>query len=121
MKRLPKKRTTKHLHADPRIVGAFFKQHGLPVPVAEYCLIPGRRFRHDFAWPQYQIALEVNGGIWTRGAHGRGTGIKRDMETSNLAAQQGWLTLSCEPKELLTVETIAMVRGCMLVQVARIK
>ena len=112
MKRLPKKRTTKHLHADPRIVGAWFKQHGLPVPVAEYRIDPSRRFRWDWAWPDHCVALECQGGIWNGGAHGRGWGIKRDMEKSNIAACHGWLTLSCEPKELMTVETVAMVRTC---------
>lgn len=76
----------------------------LPPPEREVALIPGRRFKWDFVWRRKgydleedrffdDIAVEVQGGIWNRGAHGRGTGITRDATKANLAALAGFRTL----------------------------
>lgn len=68
----------------------------LPVPEREYQAIPGRRFRWDFAWPTEQdgaLLVEVQGGTWNTGAHGRGSGISRDCEKLNLATLNGWKIL----------------------------
>lgn len=97
-------------HQDPRIVVAYFKANGLPEPEAEVMLIPGRRFRWDWILRNEKIGIEIQGGLWSGGAHGRGWGIKRDMEKSNLAASLGWLTLSFEPKSFLTVESMDLIR-----------
>ena len=69
----------------------------IPAPVCELAHIPGRRFRLDFAWPDYKIGLEVQGGIWTRGRHSRGPGQKTDMEKNNLGILQGWRVFQCVP------------------------
>lgn len=52
-------------------------------------------YRFDFAWPQHDpvILLEVEGGIWTNGAHARGAGITRDIDKANRAALAGWLLI----------------------------
>lgn len=52
-------------------------------------------FRYDFAWPDADpiLLVEVNGGIWTKGAHGRGSGIARDQEKLNRASARGWLVM----------------------------
>ena len=41
----------------------------------------GRKFRADFAWPEYQLLVEVQGGIWRRGggAHSHPIDIERDI------------------------------------------
>lgn len=89
---------------------ALLKASGIPVPEAEYRITPKRKFRWDYAWPQYRLTLEVQGGIWSGGAHGRGWGIKRDMEKSNIAAMHGWRCLFCEPGDLGKTDTIEMIR-----------
>jgi very-short-patch-repair endonuclease len=88
--------------------------NGLPLPTREYVFDamnkPRRQFRFDFAWIEEKLALECDGGIWTRGAHGRGTGITRDHEKRNLATLQGWRVLHCVPKALNADATIELVR-----------
>ena len=69
---------------------AAVRKAGLPQPVREHRYHAVRRYRLDFAWPDARLGLEVDGGIWTRGAHGRGTGIERDQWKTNLAAACGW-------------------------------
>lgn len=66
---------------------------GLPEPVREYKAIPTRRYHYDFAWPARKLLVEIQGGIWTRGAHARGAGIERDYEKTNLAMLAGWRVL----------------------------
>lgn len=103
----------------------------LPLPAVEYAfaLEEGRKFRWDFAWHTYWqvlgnagevqqrpgVALEVQGGIWSRGAHGRGTGITRDMEKFSLGAALGWRLLLVEPKRLHHPETIELIRRALAV------
>jgi len=86
------------------------QQSGLPKPVAEHCWHPTRKFRADYAWPELRIILEVEGGVWSGGKHGRGSGIVKDIEKQNEAAALGWLYLRCQPKELLSVRTMEYVR-----------
>lgn len=73
----------------------FIKSENLPVPEREFMFAKsiGRRFRLDFAYPDRKIGIEVQGGIWTRGAHARGTGLERDYEKLNLAQTLGWRVL----------------------------
>lgn len=49
-----------------------------------------RDWRFDFAWPDRKIAVEVDGGVWTRGRHVRGAGFISDMEKLNAATLHGW-------------------------------
>lgn len=65
----------------------------LPEPVPEYKIVPNRKFRWDYAWPDLKLAVEVNGGIWVQSGHSSGTGIARDAEKLNLAVLEGWRVL----------------------------
>lgn len=46
----------------------------------------------DVAWPDYRVAIEVNGGQWSKGdmGHNSGTGVERDARKSNDALLLGW-------------------------------
>ena len=66
---------------------------GLDGYVREYQAIPGRRFRFDFCWVKERLAVEIQGGTYSRGAHARPLGIKRDYEKGNLAIKYGWRVL----------------------------
>ena len=69
----------------------------------EYRPWKDRRFRFDFmvgAVLQYRILVEVQGGIWTKGMHARGTGIQRDCEKSCLAAADGWRVMPVTPDQI---------------------
>lgn len=90
---------------------------GLPEPEREYKFALeqlGRRWRFDFAYPDDKIAIEVQGGIWTRGAHARGTGLERDYEKLNVAQMLGWTVLQFSGNMIDSgeaVETIERVKN----------
>ena len=69
--------------------------YDLPPHKREYLFAKPRQFRFDFAWPERRVAVECEGGVWTGGAHGRGSGIARDIAKYNLAATLGWRVLRC--------------------------
>lgn len=50
----------------------------------------GRQWRFDFAWPDYLIAVECEGGTWVQGRHSRGKPFESDCEKYNAAAAEGW-------------------------------
>lgn len=73
---------------------------GLPMPEPEFRFDPQRRWRFDWAWLPHQVALEIEGGVFTRGRHTRGTGFLRDMEKYNRAVQLGWSVFRCTPSTI---------------------
>lgn len=63
-------------------------------PDREYRPLPPRRWRLDFAWPSLRVGIELQGGIWSRGASGhKGKGHLRDMEKLNTLQVAGWIIL----------------------------
>lgn len=62
----------------------------LPEPRREHVFAPPRRFRFDFCWIDRLIAVEIDGGTWTKSRHTTGTGFEKDCEKTNLAALAGW-------------------------------
>lgn len=80
------------------------------MPEAEYRFHPVRRWRMDYAWPDAKLALEVDGGVWVRGKHGRGSGIVKDHEKQNHAAALGWRILRVQPRNLLAASTFEFIR-----------
>ena len=85
---------------------------GLPEPLTEYRFDHSRRWRFDYAFPADRIAVEVEGGAYTRGRHTRGKGFIADMEKYNAAAIEGWCVLRVTPDQLLThgVDLVIAVR-----------
>ena len=89
---------------------------GIPDPLREYAFAGavGRKFKFDFAWLHGSwttgVAVEVEGGIYNRKAHGSITGILRDMEKYTLAAELGWLVLRYTPQELCREATVAQIK-----------
>jgi hypothetical protein len=67
--------------------------HGFPDPEREYLLVPGRRWRADFAWHDKLLAVEIEGGVWSNGRHTRGGGFTSDCEKYNEAQLLGWRVL----------------------------
>lgn len=98
------------------------KRYGIGDPVCEYQFHKTRRWRFDYAWPGFKVALEVEGGLFgftdpksgkwrPGGAHGSISGMKRDMEKYNHAASMGWLIIRCLPTTLAKDETVAYLKG----------
>jgi len=66
---------------------------------AEYAFCEGRKWRFDFACPDIATAIEIDGGVWSGGRHGRGAGMLADMEKLNTAQLFGWIVLRYSPKQ----------------------
>jgi very-short-patch-repair endonuclease len=64
-------------------------------PMREYKFAAaiGRQWRFDFCFPTAKIAVEVEGGVWTSGAHTRGKHFSSDAEKYNTAVKMGWRVL----------------------------
>ena len=64
---------------------------GLPAPDREVKFHPTRGWRFDAAWPEQQIAIEYQGGVFYRQAsHSSIAGILRDYEKFTEASIAGW-------------------------------
>jgi very-short-patch-repair endonuclease len=84
------------------VADAIWTAVGLPVPQREYRFDAVRRWRFDFAFPEIKLAVEIDGGVWTRGRHTRGAGYGGDMEKFNAATLAGWRVLHYTPQNILT-------------------
>jgi len=115
------------MHAMPHSVFlAMLRANGLPAPTPEFRFAAPRRWRFDYAWPDYamhlgkrvgvcsgSVALEVEGGAFSRGRHTRGKGFLADMEKYNEAALRGWIVLRVTPEQLCTVSTVELLKRCL--------
>ena len=81
--------------------------------VPEYRFHPTRKWRMDWAWPKHKLALEIEGGAWTRGRHTRGKGFVADLEKYNTATVMGWRILRVTPKQFSSGEAARIVRAAM--------
>jgi very-short-patch-repair endonuclease len=79
---------------------------GLTGYVREFAAIPGRKFRFDFCFSEERLLIEINGGTYNGGAHGRGVGINRDYEKNNLAQIEGWRVLSFDTNMVKSGEAL---------------
>lgn len=109
-KRLARRQLRERIRTEFRLL---CKANGLPMPTTEYRFHPSRRWMFDYAWPKESVALEQEGGVWTRGRHTRGSGFLRDVEKYNAAAVLGWRLLRVTPDTLQTAETITMLRAAL--------
>lgn len=72
----------------------------LPEPQTQVQLISWRKYRYDFAWPEYKIAVELQGGVHgneSRGRHTRGAGYEEDCTKLALAQIAGYACLYLTP------------------------
>jgi very-short-patch-repair endonuclease len=76
------------------------KCHGISGYEIEYRFHPPRRWRFDFAWLDRKLAVEVDGGEWSRGRHTRGKGFSGDCEKMNQATIDGWRVLRFTGSEI---------------------
>ncbi len=73
---------------------------GLPKPVCEYAFDPDRDWRADYAWPEYKLVVEIEGGAFNQGRHVRGKGFVKDMEKYNQLAILGYFLLRFTPGQV---------------------
>lgn len=80
------------------------------MPAPEYRFAPPRKWAFDFAFPRKLVALEIEGGVWVRGRHTRGSGYIADMEKYSNAAVLGWCVIRTTPADLFNDETLDLIR-----------
>ena len=103
---LPSSEIIRRIHDGTTLEDQFsdqITQAGLPAPEREYRFHPSRRWRFDFAWPSWKLAVEVDGGTYARGrasGHTSITGMARDREKDAEAAILGWTTLRVDSKHV---------------------
>jgi very-short-patch-repair endonuclease len=66
---------------------------GFSMPRQQYRFCPDRKWAADFAWPDWRILVEVEGGIWSGGRHTTGAGFEADAVKYNKAELLGWVVL----------------------------
>ncbi|MFN3785205.1 MAG: hypothetical protein ACK4RS_00040 [Thiothrix sp.] len=86
------------------------RQHlSWPPHCREFRFHSKRRWRFDFAWPEKKLAVEVQGGIFSYGAHTRGAGFRNDREKINAAILDGWRVLEFTDREITNGEAICVI------------
>ena len=68
-------------------------------------------WRFDMAWPEYMVALEIEGGGWVGGRHTRGKGFYGDMRKYHAAVCLRWQVYRCD---------VEMVRSGMAIEALRV-
>jgi len=69
-------------------------------PKPEYVFYSCRKWRFDWAWPDYKIAVEIEGNAWNVKGGGRHMQDK-DLEKYNAAAWLGWRIFRFSPAMLI--------------------
>ncbi|MCE5224883.1 MAG: endonuclease domain-containing protein [Porphyromonadaceae bacterium] len=77
-----------------------FINFNLPIPMREYMFHPKRKWRLDFAWPEFKLAVEIEGGVFTKGRHTRPKGFIGDIEKYNELTLYGWKLLRFIPSKI---------------------
>lgn len=69
----------------------------------------GRLFKADFAFVEYQLLIEISGGLWMKGggAHSRPAKIAGDMRRHQYAVRLGYFMLPFTPDEVKSGHAIA--------------
>ncbi|MBO1109929.1 hypothetical protein J2R62_17380 [Plesiomonas shigelloides] len=80
--------------------GGFAQLVGVPKPVSEHVFQPMRKWRLDFAWTEYRLALELNGCVYSGGRNTRRDGDSEDREKMNKAAVLAWTVIESTEKQV---------------------
>ena len=77
--------------------------------VKEFKFHPVRKWRFDYAFPNYQVAVEVDGGVWAGGRHINPAGYIKDIDKLNTAASMGWLVLRITTDDKFSSKTYELI------------
>jgi very-short-patch-repair endonuclease len=90
------------------------RAHRLPPPKREFKFHPKRNWRFDFAWPEYMLAVEIEGGTGSNGRHVRPAGFREDCKKYNAAALLGWTVLRGDAVMVKTALLLDTVRDALI-------
>jgi len=90
---------------------------GIEKPTMQFRFRIDRKWRVDFAWPKYKLAVECEGAIWRKdkfgnwaGAHSHPLNIERDIEKYNALAMEGYYLLRLTEKLIKSGDGSEMVK-----------
>jgi hypothetical protein len=86
------------------------KANNLPLPAREFQFAPPRKWKFDFVWTTYLVALEIEGGAFYGKGHRSVGKFLRDMEKYNEAALDGWMVLRCTTKDIESGAVFALLK-----------
>lgn len=115
-RRMPSVASTLSPQVRLKVFYEMLRQEAIVGPVPEFRFHPTRKWRFDLAFPASMVAVEVEGGIYTRGRHVRPTGYLKDLEKYSEAAALGWRLIRCTPSQLCTAETVALIKRALAYQ-----
>ena len=75
----------------------------------EWKFHPHRRWRFDVAWPDLKLAVEIEGGTYSKrgkSRHTTGEGFHEDCEKYNAAALLGWRVLRFDSRHVLSGDAV---------------
>lgn len=76
-----------------------------PKLIPEYRFHPTRKWRVDW-FHESGVAIEIEGSVWTKGRHTRGSGFMADMQKYNAMAERGILLFRV-PAHQITLQWLA--------------
>ena len=73
-----------------------------------------RKWKLDFAIPEIKLAIEMEGGVFTKGRHTRPMGFIKDIEKYNQLTEHGWRLLRYSINEFKdTTRMIEQIEICL--------
>lgn len=82
-----------------------------PGAISEHKFLGDRKFRFDFAWPKHKIALEYEGGNYSKirkTGHLSVSGYEKDCYKYSRAAIDGWIVIRSTAKMWTQQVTITL-------------
>lgn len=96
-----------------RVAEELILTNALPHPNPEFRFCVERRWRFDYAWPnpdcisyKNKVALEIEGGVWTKSRHTSGVGFTADCEKYNHAILDGWILIRVTKTHIINGDMI---------------
>ncbi len=92
------------------VMCAQLDQSDAPPYTTEHKFSATRKWRFDVAWPEHMLALEIEGGVNSRGRHTRPLGYQNDCEKYNNAILLGWRVLRVTSRQVMEGDALSWVR-----------
>jgi len=85
----------------------------LPEPEAEARFHPTRRWKFDYLFRGFGLAVEVQGGNFVRGRHVQGAALIQEYEKLNAAAALGYRIIFVTPRQVANGQALAAIEAAL--------
>ncbi len=98
-----------------KIIQRHIRENGLPEPVQEFLFDEVRKWRFDFSWPDRKVAIEIEGGVFSKGRHIRPKGFTEDIVKYNTAMiKHGWLVIRATTAQVKSGDAISWLMDALI-------